>query len=45
LEYISTDGTKIKANASNNNLTEEEIKAIKKIIQKGINIDKEEDKI
>ncbi|MDZ4172523.1 MAG: IS1182 family transposase [Methanobacteriaceae archaeon] len=46
LEHISIDGTKIKANASNdNNLTEEEIKAIKKIIQKGIDVDKEEDKI
>jgi len=31
LEHINIDGTKIKANASNdNNLTEEEIKAIKK---------------
>jgi hypothetical protein len=46
LEHISIDGTKIKANASNNNnLTEEEIKTIKKILQKGIDVDKEEDQL
>ncbi|MDO8825044.1 IS1182 family transposase [Methylophaga sp.] len=46
LEHISIDGTKIKANASkDNNLTEDEIQAIKKIIQKGIDVDKEEDEI
>jgi len=34
------------ANASNdNNITEEEIRAIKKIIQKGIDVDKEEDEL
>jgi transposase len=46
LEHISIDGTKIKANASNNNnLTEKEIQTIKKIIQKGIDVDKEEDEL
>lgn len=46
LEHIAIDGTKFKANASNdNNLTEEEIKAIKKIIQKGIEVDKKEDEL
>ncbi|MGP8188297.1 MAG: transposase [Methanobacterium sp.] len=40
-EHIATDGKKFKAKASNNNnLTEEEIKAIKKIIQKGIDVKK-----
>ena len=35
-----------KQNASNNNnLTEEEIKTIKKNLQKGIDVDKEEDKL
>jgi transposase len=46
LEHIAIDGTKFKANASNdNNLTEEEINAIKKILQKGIDVDKEEDEL
>jgi len=46
LEHIAIDGTKFKANASNNNnLTGEEIKAIKKILQKGIDVDKEEDEL
>ncbi len=46
LEHIAIDGTKIKANASNNNnLTEKEIQTIKKIIQKGIDVDKEEDEL
>lgn len=46
LEHIAIDGTKFKANASSdNNLTEKEIKAIKKIIQKGIDVDKEEDEL
>ena len=46
LEHIAIDGTKFKANASNDkNLTEEEIKVIKKILQKGIDVDKEEDEL
>ncbi len=46
LEHIAIDGTKFKANASNNNnLTQEEINAIKKILQKGIDVDKEEDEL
>lgn len=46
LEHIAIDGTKFKANASDdNNLTEKEIKAIKKIIQKGIDVDKKEDEL
>jgi len=46
LEHIAIDGTKFKANASNdNNLTEEEINAIKKILQKGIDVDQEEDEL
>lgn len=46
LEHIAIGGTKIKANASNNNnLTEKEIQTIKKIIQKGIDVDKEEDEL
>ena len=46
LEHISIDGTKIKANASNNNnLTEQEINIVKKILKKGIDTDKEEDEL
>lgn len=46
LGYLSVDGTKIKANASNNNsLSEEELKRLRDIIEKGIKIDEEEDKI
>ena len=46
LNHVAIDGTKIKANASNNNnLTEKEIQTIKKIIQKGIDVDKEEDEL
>src|ERR1039458_2258421 len=37
LEHLSIDGTKIKANASNNNnLTGKEINVVKKILKKGI---------
>ena len=46
LGYLSVDGTKIKANASNNNsLSEEQLKRLQDIIEKGIKIDEEEDKI
>ena len=46
LGYLSVDGTKIKANASNNyTLSEEELKRLQDIIEKGIEIDEEEDKI
>jgi len=46
LGHISIDGTKIKANASNNHtLTKEDVKNIKKIIKKGIEADEEEDKL
>nr|QNO58230.1 hypothetical protein DKLEMCON_00012 [Methanosarcinales archaeon ANME-1 ERB7] len=46
LEHISTDGTKMKANASNKHtLSKEEIEWIRKIIARGIAIDKEEDKL
>jgi len=46
LEHISTDGTKMKANASNNyTLSKEEIERIRRIIARGITIDKEEDKL
>ncbi|NQE54517.1 hypothetical protein C5S29_13085 [ANME-1 cluster archaeon GoMg3.2] len=46
LEHISTDGTKMKANASNNyTLSKEEIERIRRIIARGIAIDKEEDKL
>lgn len=43
LGHLSVDGTKIKANASNNNvLSKEDIEWIKNIIEKGIKIDEEE---
>ena len=46
LGHLSTDGTKIKANASNNfTLSKEELKEIRKIIEKGIEIDEEEDRL
>jgi hypothetical protein len=46
LEHLSLDGTKIKANASNNNnLTGKEINVVKKILKKGIDTDKEEDEL
>jgi transposase len=46
LGHLSTDGTKMKANASNNyTLNKEEIEAIRRIIARGIAVDKEEDKL
>jgi transposase len=46
LGHISTDGTKMKANASNSyTLSKEEIEEIKRIIERGIAIDEEEDKL
>lgn len=46
LGHLSTDGTKIKANASNNHtLSEQELKEIRSIIERGIEIDEEEDKL
>jgi hypothetical protein len=46
LGHISTDGTKMKANASNNyTLSKEEVEGIRRIIVRGIAIDKEEDKL
>ncbi|RZB33135.1 MAG: hypothetical protein AEth_00054 [Candidatus Argoarchaeum ethanivorans] len=43
---LTVDGTKIKANASNNNsLSEEQLKRLQDIIEKGIKIDEEKDKI
>lgn len=46
LKHIAIDGTKIKANASNANLIDqEEIQTIREILKKGIETDKEEDKL
>jgi transposase len=46
LGHISTDGTKMKANASNNyTLSKEEIEMIRRMIERGIAIDKMEDKL
>jgi transposase len=46
LGYLATDGTKTKANASNDHtLSEEELKEIRRIIERGIEIDAEEDKL
>lgn len=46
LGYLATDGTKIKANASNDHtLSEEELKEIRRIIERGIVIDEEENKL
>jgi len=46
LGSLATDGTKTKANASNDHtLSEEELKEIRRIIERGIEIDEEEDKL
>jgi hypothetical protein len=46
LGHISTDGTKIKANASNSyTLSKEEIEEIRRTIEWGIAIDEEEDRL
>jgi hypothetical protein len=46
LGHLSTDGTKMKANASNKyTLSKAEIEAIREIIECGIAIDEEEDKL
>jgi len=46
LGHLSTDGTKMKANASNSyTLSKEEIEGIREIIERGIAIDEEEDKL
>ncbi|MCD6456601.1 MAG: transposase [Methanophagales archaeon] len=46
LGHLSTDGTKMKVNASNGyTLSKVEIEAIREIIEHGIAIDKEEDKL
>lgn len=46
LGHLSTDGTKMKANASNDyTLSKEEIEAIREIIERGISIDEEEDEL
>ena len=46
LGHFSTDGTKMKANASNDYmLSKAEIEAIREIIERGIAIDEEEDKL
>jgi len=46
LGHISTDGTKMKANASNNHtLSKEEIEEIRRIIERGIAVDEEEDRL
>jgi transposase len=46
LGHLSTDGTKTKANASNDyTLSKAEIEAIREIIERGIAIDEEEDKL
>lgn len=46
LGHLSTDGTKMKANASNNyTLSKEEIEEIRRIIEKGILVDEEEDRL
>jgi len=46
LGHISTDGTKMKANASNNyTLSKEEIEEIRNIIERGIAVDEEEDRL
>jgi len=45
LGHLSTDGTKLKANASNSyTLNKEEIEEIRRIIERGIAIDEEEDR-
>jgi transposase len=46
LNHIAIDGTKIKANSSSSKLiNQEEIQTIREILKKGIETDKEEDKI
>lgn len=46
LGHLSTDGTKLKANASNSNtLSKEEIEEVTSITDKGIEIDEEEDRL
>lgn len=46
LNHIAIYGTKIKANASQNNLiNQEEIETIRRILKNGIETDEEEDKI
>jgi len=46
LGYLAADGTKIKANASNDyTLSEDELKDIRRIVERGIEIDEEEDKL
>ena len=46
LGHLSSDGTKTKASASNNNtLNKADIEAIREIIERGIAIDEEEDKL
>ena len=46
LGHLSVDGTKLKANASNNyTLSEEELEEIREIIERGIAIDEEEDRL
>ena len=45
LGHLSTDGTKVKANASNQyTLSKEELEQIKQIIEQGILVDEEEDR-
>jgi transposase len=46
LGYISTDGTKLKANASNSyTLSKEELAEIRQILEHGIAVDEEEDQL
>ncbi|RZN43914.1 MAG: transposase, partial [Methanophagales archaeon ANME-1-THS] len=46
LGHISTDGTKMKANASNSyTLSKEELEEIRRIIERGIAVDEEEDRL
>jgi transposase len=46
LGHLSTDGTKVKANASNQyTLSKEELETIRRIIEQGIAIDDEEDRL
>lgn len=46
LGHLSTDGTKVKANASNQyTLSKEELEQIKQIIEQGIMVDEEEDRL
>lgn len=46
LGHLATDGTKIKANASNSyTLSQKEIEEIRRIIERGIAIDEEEDRL